>query len=67
MYGLPSPGDRVRFDDPWFYPGEGTVVEVQTKPHHAVKVLVGQMDDEIHRKNWDGKETWLLPGHLTLL
>lgn len=67
MDQLPEIGDQVRFDDPWFYPGQGVVVGVQTQPHHAVEVLVGQMDDEVHRKNWDGKKVWLLPGHLTPL
>ena len=67
MKGLPRPGDEVRFNDPWFYPGEGTVVRVQTEPHHAVLVKVSDMTGEVHRKHWVGREVWILPGNLELL
>jgi len=66
MDGLPKEGDRVRFDDPWFYPGTGTVVRVQRHPHEAVLVLVETIEDK-HNQHKVGKESWILPGHLTLL
>lgn len=66
MQGLPKVGAKVRFDDPWFYPGTGEVTQVNTQPHHSVLVRVETIDDP-NNQRWVGRETWLLPGHLTVL
>jgi hypothetical protein len=66
MDDLPKVGEFVRFDDPWFYPGTGHVKQVQFKPHHAVLVLIESIEVNDNQR-WVGKETWILPGHLTVL
>ena len=66
MERLPDVGKSVKFNDPWFYTGAGVVKRVQFKPHHAVLVLVDEIDDP-KNQHWIGREVWLLPGHLTPL
>lgn len=66
MDGLPRRQDHVRFEDPWFYTGEGVVMQIQTSPHEAVLVDIKTMDDERHQ-NWVGRMVWVLPGHLTVI
>lgn len=60
MDELPRVGQGVRFNDPWFYPGKGTVLEVQTKPHPAVRVRVDEIDPA--GQHFLHKATWLLAG-----
>lgn len=66
MEDMPKHGSAVRFEDPWFYKGEGVVVQVQFQPHQAVLVDIKTMDDERHQ-NWVGRSVWVLPGHLTVV
>lgn len=66
MKGLPRKGDDVRFEDPWFYKGEGLVVQVQTNPHEAVLVYIERMDDELHQ-NWVDRSVWVLPSYITII
>jgi hypothetical protein len=66
MEGLPKVGDEVAFDDRWFYPGEGIVLEVREKPHHVVYVQVTSIKGE-RNLHWIGRKTWLLPGHMTVI
>ena len=58
-----QPGDTVSFDDPWFYPGGGTVLRVQKTPHEAVEVRVAWMDAH-SQQHWVGRDVWILTGHV---
>ncbi len=66
MDGLPRRGVRVRWQDPWFYDGEGIVLATQVTPHHSVQVQILEIDDPTNQ-TWVGRTTWLLPGYLTVL
>ena len=65
MEGLPKVGQTVEFDDPWFYSGKGTVVDVQTMPHWAIKVRVTEITEA--GKHFLYKSAWILPGYLTVV
>jgi hypothetical protein len=58
-------GQVVSFNDPWFYPGKGTVLEVETKPHHAVRVRVDEIDPA--GQHFLHKVTWLLAGSVEVV
>lgn len=60
---LPKPGDKVSWDDPWFYKGSGTVLEVQRKPHEAVLVEIESIV-EARNQHWVGRKTWILAGYI---
>jgi hypothetical protein len=65
MEGLPKVGQTVTFDDSWFYPGKGIVVEVKTLPHHAAKVRITKISEA--GQHFLGKESWILPIRMTVV
>lgn len=62
MDGLPKVGAKVEFDDRWFYPGRGIVVDTRSAPHEAVLVSI----TEIHYNgsHFLGRECWILAGYI---
>lgn len=63
---LPAVGDRVQFNDPWFYPGCGFVTKIKTRPHHAVQVVIEEIWDN-NNLRYIGKKVWLLAGHIEVV
>lgn len=56
-------GTKVEITDPWFYEGEGLVLDTQVTPHHAVYVEITKIHDPANQ-HWVGRNTWLFPGNL---
>ena len=65
MEGLPKVGQRVEFDDRWFYPGRGIVVDTQSAPHEAVLVSITEI--ALAGQHFLGRECWILPGYMEVL
>lgn len=65
MDGLPKIGQTVAFDDSWFYPGRGIVVETQTQPHLAVKVKITEI--ALAGQHFLGRESWILPARMEVV
>jgi hypothetical protein len=56
-------GELVTVSDPMGYSGEGTVVRVQTTPHHAVFVHMHTITDRTDQSAV-GREIWVLAGNI---
>lgn len=64
--GLPRVGQTVAVSDPLGYSGHGTVVQLQSKPHEAVLVLMESITDRTDQTKV-GQEVWVLAGHVTVI